>query len=145
MADKERTPPFLRTAYNYDVDLASLESGLFCADESLASQEYRDEVDINTIVRRHGLGYEMPQNFNMPTHADFTETVGFQEGLNLLIEAKHQFATLPAGVRAKFGNDPEAIITFLEDVNNREEAQKLGLIPTPKPEPIPPVEGTVTT
>jgi hypothetical protein len=32
-------PPFLRTPYNYDRDVVSDESGLACADPSLAQQQ----------------------------------------------------------------------------------------------------------
>ena len=43
---------FLRTPYNYDKDAATNESGLHCEDASLAQQHFKDECDINNILRQ---------------------------------------------------------------------------------------------
>ena len=51
---------FLRTPYNYDVDEVSAETGLACFDESLTQQQFKEESDINEIVRRFGLTGQTP-------------------------------------------------------------------------------------
>lgn len=135
-------PPFIRSQYNYDTDQASRESGLDCKDKSLAQQHFRDEVDINTIVERFGLTGMLPQVTALPQSGDFTGIFDFQSALNTVRLAQEQFMALPAKMRARFHNNPQELLVFLEDDENRPEAEKLGLVkpvekPTPPPEPAP--------
>lgn len=128
--------PFVRNPYNYNVDEASDESALFCGDESLTVQAPTEECDINTIVRRFGLTGELPNVQAMPRSGDFTGIPDYHTALNLVNAAQKQFLTVPADVRARFDNDPQKFMTFVEDENNRDEAEKLGLL---KPKPSAPV------
>lgn len=120
--------PFLRTAYNYDRDAASNESALVCEDESLALQSAEEESNINTIVRRFGLTGQMPDQVAMPRSGDFTGLPDFHSAMNLIRQTQEEFLRVPAGVRARFGNDPQAFMEFLDDESNRDEAVKLGLV-----------------
>ena len=128
---------FVRSPYNYDMDAVSRETALTCLDESLAVQSEKDETDINTIVRRFGLTGELPGDFQMPQSGDFTKVPDFQTAMNLVIEARNQFLSVPADVRARFGNDPQAFMNFLEDDQNRPEAERMGLLKPRVPEPAP--------
>lgn len=131
--------PFIRTPYNYDRDLASEETGLRCEDSSLAQQHQKEEADINTIVRRFGLTGELPSNVRMPVYGDFTEVGTYQECLNAVKAADLAFAQMPADVRARFHNNAEEFVAFCLDENNREEAEKLGLVnPKPVEKPVEP-------
>lgn len=120
--------PFVRSPYNYDVDQASDESGLKCGDVSLAVQDQRDEVDINTIVRRFGLTGQLPDNVSAPTYGDFTGVHDYHSAMNAVAKANEAFEEMPAEVRARFQNDPAAFVAFCSDDKNREEAVKLGLV-----------------
>jgi len=120
--------PFFRTAYNYDRDIASVESGLFCEDESLAIQSAAEEADINTIVRRFGLTGQLPSQVAMPRYGDFSGLPDFHAAMNLVRATQEEFLRVPADIRAKFGNDPQAFMEFIEDEGNREEARKMGLL-----------------
>lgn len=119
---------FLRSAYNYDRDLASDESGLKCEDESLAIQSAEEESNINTIVRRFGLTGQMPDQVAMPRSGDFTNVPDFHTAMNLIRTTQEEFLRVPAQIRARFGNDPQAFMEFLEDEGNRDEARKMGLL-----------------
>lgn len=125
---------FLRTPYNYDVDAVSDETGTDCGPESKTQQQFLDEVDINTIVERFGVTGEMPPMGNFPTEQDFTETFDFQTSMNVIVAARESFMTLPAKTRARFQNDPQKFMEFLDDAENQDEAIKLGLA-TRRPEP----------
>lgn len=152
---------FVRSAYNYDTDEASFETGLDCAfdlDEmtgelrecpSKTKQSFKEECDINTIVRRFGLTGELPSNVRMPQYGDFEEVMDYHTAMNAIRAAQESFQAMPAEVRARFGNDPGRFVDFCSDEANREEARKLGLlrpgeapaakapegvIPTPQPE-----------
>ena len=124
---------FIRTAYNYDVDEASNESGLSCQDESLAIQSSEEEANINTIVRRFGLTGQLPDNVAMPQSGDFTNIPDFHTAMNLIRKTQEEFLRVPADIRARFGNDPQKFMEFFENEENRVEARKLGLL---KPEPV---------
>lgn len=129
---------FIRTQFNYDMNQAGDESGLDCSKEpSLAKQAFKDECDINTIVKRFGIGGEMPVNVRMPTYGDFTGVSDYREALHAIRDAEASFMAMPAAVRARFANDPGAFVDFCSNPANREEAEKLGLVeaaaaPSPK-------------
>ncbi|AXH74282.1 MAG: internal scaffolding protein [Microviridae sp.] len=120
--------PFVRSAYNYDMDEASDASGLHCADPSLAVQSAAEEVDINTIVRRFGLTGQLPEDVRAPTYGDFTGIGNYHQAMNAIALANESFEEMPADVRARFGNDPSAFVDFCSDEKNRDEMEKLGLL-----------------
>lgn len=125
---KEVKVPFVRSAYNYDRDAASDESGLMCSDPSLAQQQFREESDINTIVKRFNLTGQLPEQVRMPTYGDFDDVVDYKSALDAVIAADAAFMALPAHVRARFDNDPALFVDFCSDQNNMAEAVQLGLV-----------------
>jgi phage internal scaffolding protein len=123
---------FLRAAYNYDADEVSLETGLSMdPDESVTQQQFKEECDINEIVRRFGLTGELPENVRMPVSGDFTGVSDFTTAMQMIQAAEEAFMQFPGDVRARFMNDPAQMIAFLEDGKNLKEAQELGLVPLP--------------
>ncbi|WNK14527.1 MAG: internal scaffolding protein [Microvirus sp.] len=127
-----KQPPELRTEHNYDRDAISEITGLDCPeDEGRTQQQFAEETDINTIVRRFGLTGQLPENVNMPSSGDFTTVHDFQSAMNLIRQSEQEFMKLPAEMRKRFEHDPQQLINFLEDGNNRPEAEKLGLINKP--------------
>lgn len=129
----EVVTPFLRTAYNYDTNKVSVETGLKCEDPSLAQQQFAEEADINTIVRRFGLTGELPQDLAVPESGDFTQVVDFQSAMNIVRASEEAFMELPGEMRARFSNDPGKFLAFVHDENNRDEARKMGIL---RPEPV---------
>jgi phage internal scaffolding protein len=123
--------PFLRTPYNYDTDAASNESGLHCEDASLAQQHFKDECDINNILRQFNITGQLPENAVSPRYGDFTGVTDYHSALNQVIAAEDEFMSLPATIRARFENDPAQLIEFLENSENKDEAIKLGLVNKP--------------
>lgn len=119
---------FVRSAYNYDMDQVSDETGLKCEDPSLAVQSSLEETDINVIVRRFGLTGQLPQGLVAPQFGDFTSVVDFHSAMNAVRQAGETFMEMPAEVRARFHNDPQEFLLFCEDDANRDEARKLGLL-----------------
>lgn len=119
---------FLRTPYNYDTDAASNESGLACEEPSLAQQHFKEECDINHILKQFNITGQLPQNPLSPRYGDFTGISDYHTALNRVIAIDDEFMQLPANIRARFENDPEQLIAFLDDENNRKEAEDLGLV-----------------
>lgn len=119
---------FVRSAYNYDRNLASVESGLVCDDPSRAIQSAEEESNINTIVRRFGISGKLPDQVAMPRSGDFTNVPDFHTAMNLVRQAQEEFVRVPADVRARFLNDPQEFMNFFENPDNYTEALKLGLV-----------------
>jgi len=119
---------FLRTPYNYDKDAASNESGLHCEDASLAQQHYKEECDINTILEKFNITGLLPEQPLSPRYGDFTGIGDYHTAMNRVIAVQDEFEALPAQIRARFDNDPAQLIEFLENSDNRPEAEELGLV-----------------
>ncbi|WNK12854.1 MAG: internal scaffolding protein [Microvirus sp.] len=119
---------FCRSAFNYDTDAASDESALLCLDETRTQQQFADEVDINTIVRNFNLTGELPKDLRAPTFSDFEGIFDFQSAMNQVIEAQGAFMQMPAEVRTRFHNNPQAFVEFCSKPENVEEMTKLGLV-----------------
>lgn len=124
---KKVEAPFLRSAFNYDRNEASDESGLACLDESRTKQSFAEEVDINTIMRRFGQTGKLPDSVVPPTYQDFVGIFDFHSAMNAVAQAGEAFDKMPADVRYKFNNDPGAFVAFCSDEKNLEEMSKLGL------------------
>ena len=125
---KETT--FLRTQYNYDHNAASNASGLVCEEPTRAQQHHKDECDINIILERFGKTGQVPVNAISGTYGDFSGVHDYHTAMNALIASESEFAALPAQMRTRFDNDPSKLIEFLDNPQNKAEAEKLGLINT---------------
>ena len=119
--------PFLRTPYNYDMNQASSDSGLVCADPSLTQQQFKEEADINTIVDRFLRSGVLPTPVNMPQYVDYEDVFDFQSAMNVVRAADENFMRLDAKVRARFNNSPQEFLEFFANPDNAEEAVRLGL------------------
>lgn len=128
----------LRAPFNYDVDSASLEAATIIEGPSMTDQSFKDEVDINTIVQRFGLTGEMPSDLRMPSYGDFEATVDYHGAMLALKAADEEFLRLPGEIRARFDHNAGALIAFLEDPKNEEEARKLGILNPRKEAPAEP-------
>lgn len=125
---------FIRSYYNYDKDQVSQETGLVCRDETRTQQQFKEESDINVLVRRFNVTGELPQGIRMPTYDDFTEVYDFHSAANAIADARESFMDLPAEIRFnRFNNDPAAFVAFCSKEENRPEAEKLGLVPSSSP------------
>lgn len=117
-----------RAPGQYDADKVSQETGLRCLDPSLAKQEFKEEVDINTLVKRFGLDGPMPQGVRQPMYGDFTASGDFRELMNGIAEANESFDQMPARVRSRFHNKVEEFVEFCLDEKNRKEVEEMGLV-----------------
>ena len=120
--------PFLRTPYNYDLDAASNEAGLHCEDVTPTQQHFKDECDINNILRQFNITGLLPEAPLSPRYGDFTGIGDYHSALKQVIAAEDEFMRLPAQIRSRFENDPAKLIDFLEKSENKDEAIKLGLV-----------------
>lgn len=113
-------------------------------DVPLTEQSHLEEVNINAIVKRHGIDLINKVAAMRTSEYMFDDVTGndFQEAMNILVKAGDGFSQLPSAVRKQFDNDPAKFLDFVQDSNNQEQLVEMGLA-TRIPEQQP-VEVTVT-
>lgn len=95
-------------------------------------QSFREECDINTIMRRYqSTGVIDPRMFREGVFADATGQ-DYQEAMLFIADAKAQFLDLPAEIRSRFENNPSKLLDFVHDPKNRDEAVQLGFLDASK-------------
>lgn len=125
-------PDFVRSLNNYDRDEVSRETSISEWSNSLTVQSQAEEADINVLVKRFGITGVMPQNVRVPRYEDFNDVFDFQTAMNAARVSQEAFDSMPADIRARFGNDPQAFFeycTAVEDgkLKNLDEMRKIGL------------------
>ncbi|AXH72218.1 MAG: internal scaffolding protein [Microviridae sp.] len=118
----------------------NFEDGLRMADdvEPRTKQAFKEECDINNIMRKYLEGAPIPANVSVGRYGDFSSGADYLEAQSILLTAREQFAALPAKVRERFGNNPAQLLEFVADPKNLDEARKLGLLKLEEPK-APPV------
>lgn len=119
---------FVRSAFNYDPNVVSRETGTCCAeDEDKTVQSFKEEADINVLVRRFGITGQMPQGVVPPTYGVFEDVFDFKSAMDAIAVARESFDAMPGDVRAKFQNDPQKFVEFCSNKDNLPEMRKMGL------------------
>lgn len=107
----------------------TVQVGTVNTEESKTRQEFKDECDINHIMKRYEQTGEVHHlNRKSGVYADLAHIGDFQGMMDKIVHAQTAFGELPAEVRFRFGNDPAQLIEFLQDTKNKDEAVRLGLI-----------------
>lgn len=105
--------------------------GIEFLDPSMTEQHFKDECDINNIVKQYSVTGVMPSGNRQPLFGDFVGIPqDYAEYKEVMDSAQARFMELPAAVRKEFGNDPMALLQFVSDESNRDKAISLGLIPS---------------
>jgi len=135
-----------KTPYNHDTLAEALRTAQVNDEPSKTQQHFKDEADINEIMRRWLKTGEIKEIPLPPQYGDFTEMETDYHSLNNRIaETNALFYRLPAAVRASYQNDPGL---WVEDVNTRlaggdlEPLKAMGLDVTVKT--VDPPDGTGT-
>lgn len=102
--------PRFRTAYGPRLRVALEPEG-----ESMTKQSFKDECDVNVIMRRYEqYGLPVLQPDQEPQYGDATG-VEFDQAMRLVAEARSRFEGLSARARLHFNNDPGQFLTFMEN------------------------------
>lgn len=119
-----------------------------------AQQQFKDDCDINVIMRRltkdnavdHVSAYQKEYGFHSP--------LDYHQSMNLIAHADSMFNDLPSKLRNEFHNSPQAFLEFVQNPKNHDRAKELNITlsdkaeeayqaskpkpePTPEPEPEP--------
>jgi len=120
----------------------------FPANSRWTKQSFKDECDVNTIMRRYQSTGEMPVlNQRAPQYLDATG-FDYQQAMEFVAGAKTLFGELPSDLRNRFGNDPAAFLDFCSQEKNRPEMAEMGLLKPVLLEPVvpgstPPVQAPI--
>lgn len=120
----------IRTKYN-----RQKANGLKFEKPSMTKQSFKDECDINNIMRKYQNTGQLPAMIKSnPTYGDFSKVGSYQESLHVVMKAQEQFDALSSKIRRRFDNDPAKFLEFCNNKENREEMIELGLIEVKKEE-----------
>lgn len=110
----------------------------------MTKQEPKGSCDINDLVARAiQSGGIIPDS--RAKYGDFTGAADFQDAMNRILSAQQDFMLLPSQLRARFNNDPGALLDFLAQPDNAAESIELGLREfKPAESPATPAESTPT-
>jgi len=137
-------------AVDWTGEILDLKTGELVKEPSVTKQSFKDECDINNIVKRFeatGILDHVNQAAAKGLYIDLPSGLDLQTGLDKIRQAEAAFMALPASARAEFNNDP---VEFVEAFNNPSKEQQerfieLGLAtrretaPTePSPQPVAP-------
>jgi len=125
-----REAAVFRTPYTYSANAAASEKVIIIPEgESMTQQQFKDECDINNILKRYQTTGIMPNGTREPMFDDFTQMPDLQEAFAIIQLAEKDFVqNCPAVLRKRFGNDPLEFVNYLNNPENYDEAVKLGLI-----------------
>ena len=103
---------------------------------SLASQDEKDDVDINNIVQRYCDGSKGIATLDLGNSAayaylqfgDATLPGDYSTALDLVQGVREEFYELPAKLRAEFGHDPMNFVERMNDPATIELLQRYGVL-----------------
>lgn len=124
---------FVRNPFNYDTAEASNDSTVDDFGPSLTQQSQAEEADINTIVKRFGLGGSVPLNPRLPVLGDFDAIFDYKTAMDAVKDAQSRFMQMPASIRSEFNNDPQLFVEFCSNKDNLPKLRSLGLAPEEAP------------
>jgi len=115
-----------------------------CGTISRTKQSFKDECDINNILKKYQKSNLLEHvNTHQGDYSDLGDQLSYQESLNIIINAKNSFNTLPSSIRKQFENDPAQFLAFVSNPDNAPAMEEMGLLKPQKPEnfsPAPPEE-----
>lgn len=104
--------------------------GIDCSgDEPLTEQAHKQEVDINQIIRRHGIDMIQKTAMLASREFQFDDVTGndFQEAMEKVLKAQHTFESLPSQIRKEFDHNPAVFLDFVQNPENADRMVELGL------------------
>lgn len=96
---------------------------------SLTQQSDAADADINVIVERFTKTGMLPQIQLEKLYGDFTEIGDYKDAMDRMNAAGDEFATIPAEIRKRFGNDPQQFIDFAMNEKNIDQLREWNIAP----------------
>jgi len=100
-------------------------------------QHFKDECNINTLVRNWITKGAPPPPENLAAYGNFADAPDYFNAQLQMKQAQDTFDSLPAHIRKHFDNEPGELLRFALNPDNLAAAVELGLVKAPDPEPPP--------
>lgn len=106
---------------------------MHCDDDSRTRQEFKNECDLNLIIKRFSKtpegrsALENARGYLSARFGDVSDVPDYQVALNQVKRANEVFEALPAVLRKRFDHDPSKFLEFCDNPNNLDEMRSLGL------------------
>ena len=117
----------IRSRYN----LGAPEKGLEFTQPSLTQQQFKDECEIESLLKAHNLGQVMGilnNHGQQPLYGDVSDIPDFHDAQNHVARATEYFEGLPSDVRSRFNNSLSEFLTTLNDPGARESLTEMGVL-----------------
>jgi phage internal scaffolding protein len=94
----------------------------------VVEQNHKESCDIHHIMRKYERNGVLTHVRDYAgTYMELPSEVDFHLAMNQIAAAQQSFESLPADLRKKFGNDPATFVDFMQDGDNLDAIEKLGL------------------
>lgn len=95
---------------------------------TLTQQQFKEQVDVNNIIAKYKKTGEITHLARKQgVFTDVSEITDYHDSLQKVMDAQSAFQKLPSHLRNRFENDPQNLLTFLQDPKNYDEGVKLGI------------------
>jgi hypothetical protein len=131
------------TRYNDKGELFRTRSVIDCekavedGEEIRVEQSHKEQVNINNIVKRHGLDMIAKTAQVTQLAYDDVSTNDFTESMNLIAKGRQTFESLPSAVRKEFNHDPAVYMDYIHNPENKQALIDRGWMKPPEPDPQP--------
>lgn len=105
----------------------AVQFGKSADDLSRTKQQFKDECDINKILKRYKKTGTVPTNGKSPIYGDFSDGLDYTQLMNKVAKVGEVFDQLPFEFRKEMGFNPENMVKFVLDDENYDRAVELGL------------------
>lgn len=116
-----------RVSYDESYDSSLYASAT--ADDGLTHQSFRDECDINNILRAWSADGITTVNASQPAYLDLSNVEDYKASIDRLQAANDAFDALPSKLRYHFKNDPAELLKYIHNpATTKADLAALGLI-----------------
>lgn len=105
--------------------------GLEFTQPSLTQQQFKDECEIESLLKAHNLSQVMGivnNHGQQPLYGDVSDIPDFHDAQNHVARATEYFEGLPSDVRSRFNNSLSEFLTTLNNPAAREALTEMGVL-----------------
>lgn len=114
----------------YDMEVEK--RGITFTEPTRTKQDYKEECDINTIMRKYeATGIVSHVSAMQPFYADVLEYGDLQDAYAIMDKAQQAFDALPASLRQELDNDPRNLVGYISNPANKEKCIEYGIFNRP--------------
>lgn len=100
--------------------------GLEFTEPTMAQQHFKDECDINNILKKYTVTGILP-SIGPGQYLDCTDAGDYLSAIQTINQVDEFFSSLPAELRKQFNNDPAELLDFVSNDENIEKGIQMGL------------------